>query len=251
MDQPVKNLFIIPVLLFLLSCRDCENNLLQYHDNSFLSDKNGKPGSDSTFIFPFSATDKAGHRYKTVLHFDSVALGNITHMIALANEPLLYNYYSGNNIFRFILTEGQRRDTCLFIFHMEKKGNGTIIREKRVYSRGLKVTQDKRGRFIFRYSSSRIHEFSKELPRGMWDTLETILKKHEFLCIPSNLPEKILPGEVPQNTIVDGWNCFMELHSEEGYYCINRYIGCRYEDDENFMKIYSYILTLTTLNNKN
>jgi hypothetical protein len=246
----MKNLFLASTVLFFISCGDCENHYLHYKNDLLLSDKVGKPRTDSTFIFPYSKIDKASHSNYSSGLSDTGHLGFVTQSISFANEPLLYNFYLGNDVFRFILTQGQRKDTSLFIFRVEKKFDKTIIHEKRVYLNDLIVTQNKSKEFIFRYSSSTMNEYTKECPSSLWDSLVSYITQKKFLCIPSELEENKSKELGPYGfEIIDGWDCFMEYHCQKGYYMVSRYIGYEYEDDKDFEKIYFYLKGLTTLKN--
>jgi len=246
----MRNISLIITVLFFISCGDCENHYFHYKDDLRLSNKVGKPRTDSTFIFPYLKVSKEAHyNYSSGLS-DSSQLKFITQSISFSKEPLLYNFYSGNDVFRFILTNGQRKDTSLFIFRVEKKNNKTIIHEKRVYLHGLIVKQNQSKDYIFRYSSSTMNEYTKECPSSLWYSLVSYINKNKFLCIPSELDPKSKkqPGPFTYE-LIDGWYSFMEYHCKDGYYLVSRYIGYEYEDNKDFEKIYFYLKGLTTLRN--
>jgi hypothetical protein len=110
--------FIGAIVLFLfIGCMQKESKLKNtYPQNNQISNIHGKPVNDSVRFLPLYIFTDSGQVYTGV---DSTIRLRPNKFFTILNQPILYNYYLGHDIYRFIGSNSFRRNFVLTL-HLEK-----------------------------------------------------------------------------------------------------------------------------------
>jgi hypothetical protein len=183
-------LFLSCLVYFSCSRGQADKWHYSYLKNSELSDSAGMPIDSLTFYFP-SCIQK-----DSVIEtgLDTFELNWYSSALYSFREPLLYNYYLGHDVYRFLWLRSFHRP-MVFSLHKEKKNVWLITKEL-----------DKQSAFI-------IFNQTTQLSLKEWREFESLLAQCSFWTMP---PSKINSGKDGSEWIIEGHLCHR-------YWLVNRW----------------------------
>jgi len=251
---------IIGVLLFGLSFASCHQTKSEkdnYSKDPKISNTRGVPKDSITFYFPTSIRQDTGI-VKTEI--DTFMMNWFSSALYSAKEPILYNYYLGHDIYRFLWLRSFHRPV-VFSFH--KDGNKVWLTTKELNKQPefmdeyppikfipIKLLpngqpdpkqvryKEKPDRKIIRKAERKadiILNQTKKLTEKDWTEFETLLSNCSFWNSKPYIEESGL----------DGSEWTIEGHLKNKYWFVNRW-----SPRDNFRKVGEFLIQKVSLKKK-
>lgn len=157
-----KSTKIIIALLFgvsFISCYIAKTEKENYSNNPRISNRQGVPKDSLTFYFPTSISQDTGI-VKTEI--DTFTLNWFSSALYSAKEPILYNFYTGHDIYRFLWLRSFHRPVVISL-HKDEDKVWLTIKEL-----------DKQPEFMDMLKPIKFFE-PKRLPNGDYDTTRIVI----------------------------------------------------------------------------
>jgi hypothetical protein len=229
-------LFLLIIFLFIACNNEIEIKYM-YPENSAISGKNGFTSDSNIIYFPFY------YGKDTLIRddFDSGVYRFYTSCLKCAKEPMLYNYYLGHDMYRFLWMRSFDNPVVI-IFH---KMNGLVWIETKKLNKYPKVsniliTEDNTGlpvklsyeEMMPSYISFYDYKFFtiKE-----WNNFENLLNKSNYWDLPIDNEISGLDGSI--------W--IIEGHLKNNYKMVERWCP-----DSTFMTFGKYLIQLSGIHDR-
>lgn len=255
--KTLKQFLIVIVTLLILSCNHTSIQYAEYSKDSTISAIDGHLNKSSNQCLP-TLIKRNGIIDTTGIDssFDQFIISTY---LRVANEPVLFNFYLGHEIYRLIWLPTFDRPVIISI---HKKGNDVWI-ESRIFSKhapcpppsthiefvapkldiqeeevaNIENSVDSTNKFRFDNEIPKIKLFIKrKLSLKEWSNLEKLLDDYGFY---QAKPFKHVP-------IIDGTKWIFEAHSENGYGIVKRSIP-----EEKFLRCGKYMFELSGIKKYN
>jgi hypothetical protein len=199
--QMIKIAYAVAGILTILFVNGCHNQVKQdyiYPNNSKISSFRGYPADSQAVYFPAEIKLNGKQNITEVPDYTQKWLAEI---LFVAHEPILYNYYTGTNIYRFICAAGKGLPVIISI--CREKDSVWLI--SKILNRDMKHP--------YRYIIFKIND-RKELSLKEWDAFEQLLGACNFWDM--NPTSKEITGK-------DGAEFFIEAHLANSYWFVERW----------------------------
>jgi hypothetical protein len=201
----IATFFLAHILTSL--CGQTITDIKNYPNDSLLSTINGTPKDSTTFYFP-NTIQVDSQNFKTEI--DTILLSWFSGDLYAANEPILFNYYLGQDMYRFLWLRSFQRPV---VFTIKKSENQITLTTKildreaqednlaydprewqgkeNIPEKHLKDGLKKKKYRIERYgdtlviikhakTASLVYNKTKKLSKDEWDQFESILNECSF-----------------------------------------------------------------------
>lgn len=146
---------------------------------------------------------------------DKIDLDRFSKFLYSSNEPILCNYYLGEEIYRLTWHRSFHPDIIIRII---KQKNGVLMICKKIsgFRSDNIYENDKQGKLIKVWTSK--PKFERDtilhLDKNVFNNFEKIVRKNDFIRIPNKQYEGI---------VCDGSEWILEMHKPNSYWVVNRW----------------------------
>jgi hypothetical protein len=256
MLKPTVRIFVLSIVIYTLACQKPANIQDNYPKDSSLSKPNGELVNSMTFYFP--AVIKSDSTV-TVTGIDSFWQQAYSAALYNLKEPLLFNFYTGHDIYRFFW---ERAFHPPMVYTLNKEGNKVWLTVKSL-DRFPKFIDEFRRKFVPLPMNSdgsidTTKEYSipepdsiikadrfakivvnkeKKLSLTEWKNFEQLLKQSNFW--------KMKPSFVVDAN--DGSRWVLEAHLADKYWFVDRFSP---DKGDNHRKCGEYLIKLSEMNER-
>lgn len=210
-----KYITTLVVSMFIVSCAD-----YKYPQSLKLTERNGaRVDSSASFLLDSIAFGGVEHRF----NWDEQRKQTIDLYYLWTSEPVLYNFYQGREIYRFVI-EKEGRSPLLIIVNIEN--NKAWVVSKRLYERE-QIAENCGIEVVWEFD-----HYMKDLSSQELDKFRTLLKQVK----PFELTNSVV------NEKIDGYT-LIELHEKGKYWVVYRSL-----DDEDIKDLTDFVVRLTRFN---
>lgn len=241
----------IPVAIFLFACSTPMNIKDNYPKDKSVSNVNGEPLDSTIFYFP-SSIRRDTQVVKTEM--EGLGLPWFSANLRLMKEPLLYNFYLGHDVYRFLWLRSFNLPLC---FSLHKDGGKVWLSIKeldrhpkymdQVWSKFVPPPRDSTEKYVppvidsivkVDRSANIILNETKDLSLDEWNTFEELIKQCDFWNM-----ESTKMGERG----LDGSEWVMEGHLKNKYWFVEKWAP---DNNTNYRKCGEYLIKLSALNER-
>ena len=231
------------IVLFVIcigSCKMHNDTKYNYPENLTISDQKGMPKDTDILYFPPNINKDTFIRSG----IDTILYHLYSCCLRVAREPVLYNFYIGHDIYRFLWLRSFHRPVVLSIHkNSDSIWIETKILDKHPISKYEIVEVNSSGNVLplseeeARQAKIVVNK-KKTLSIKEWEKFETLLQDCDFWKLSTPKSDKVLVH-------VDGSNWIIEGQLKNNYWLVNRR-----SPKDNYRKCGEYLITLSGLNEK-
>ena len=208
-----KYILIIMVSVFVASCSN-----YKYPQDAKVSEANGAlVDSSASYLLEEINFDGSAR----VMSWNKERLEELNSYYRLASEPVLYNYYTGRDIYRFVIVEKGKEPLILSV---NKDNKRSWIVSKRIDMQN-QFDSDSTSTIL----SVPFDHFTRDLSDEEWMNFTSLWKSTDFYTLTNH--------EVDEQ--LDSY-CVVESHEEGSYWYVYRSL-----DDSSLKEISTYVKSLT------
>jgi hypothetical protein len=222
------SVFVLTILIFSSFKRESG----QYPENPAVSDMNGRPGDSLIFYFPVGNNRDSGFVHS---RGDDFLLNWYSSALYSFKEPILYNYYLGKDIYRFLWLRSFHRPVVFSIVKTDSQvslitkmlNRQPDFYDERYDPRGWNgLDEELKGRNVIKYGDTLVVVkadrkadivYSKEIQLTLtqWKDFVQLLQKINYSSLPSVFDRN--------ERGMDGSEWIVEAHLQEGYRYVQRW----------------------------